>query len=200
MDEKDRMRRAMLAARSAHVKAATKAGDEASSEASGEASNQANALAAHAAKLKGQIIATYMPLGGEIDPRPLMAVLRQQGAGLALPVCVDEEAPMVFRRYKPGDGLLPDAMGIAAPRATAQQVTPDIVLLPLLAFDGAGRRLGRGGGFYDRTLAKLRDTTPCRFLGLAFDMQMVDKCPTAPHDEPLHGVLTPSIWHEFNKD
>ena len=62
---------------------------------------------------------------------------------------------MIFRRYRDGDALLPDEMGIAAPRATAPQVTPDIVLLPLLAFDGIGHRLGRGGGFYDRTLASI---------------------------------------------
>jgi 5-formyltetrahydrofolate cyclo-ligase len=191
MDEKDRMRRALTARRRAHF------------EAHGAA--EAQALASHAEKLHaekaaGNIIAAYLPMGGELDPQPLMQALRRKGHSICLPVCSDEDAPLIFRRYKKGDALLPDDMGIAAPRATAQQVTPDIVLLPLLAFDGQGHRLGRGGGFYDRSLAELKKRGDCRFIGLAFDMQMVDKCPIAPHDEALHAVLTPSQWHEFDRD
>ena len=184
MDEKNTMRQSLLAARRAHADA--------------HGTDAAAALATHADKLSGQNIAAYLPMGGEIDPRPLMQALRRQGSGICLPVCVDEEAAMIFRRYRDGDALIPDEMGIAAPRATAQQVTPDIVLLPLLAFDGTGNRLGRGGGFYDRTLAALRKRGACRFIGLAFDMQMVDKCPVAPHDEPLHGVATPTQWYDFD--
>ena len=183
MDEKNTMRQSLLTARRAHADAH---------------GAEAAALTDHAEKLSGQNIAAYLPMGGEIDPRPLMQALRQQGSGICLPVCIDEEAAMIFRHYREGDPLLPDEMGIAAPRATAQQVTPDIVLLPLLAFDGIGHRLGRGGGFYDRTLAKLRAGTDCRFIGLAFDMQMVDKCPVAPHDEVLHSVATPTQWHDFD--
>ena len=182
MDEKDTMRQSMLAARRAHADAH---------------GTEAAALTVHAEKLRGQNIAAYVPMGGEIDPRPLMRALRRQGSAICLPVCADEEAAMMFRRYRDGDALMPDEMGIAAPRATAQQVTPDIVLLPLLAFDGTGNRLGRGGGFYDRTLAKLRKRGAFRFIGLAFDMQMVDKCPVAPHDEALHGVATPTQWYDF---
>ncbi len=184
MDEKNTMRQSLLAARRAHADV--------------HGTNAAAALATHADKLSGQNIAAYLPMGGEIDPRPLMQALRRQGSGICLPVCVDEEAAMIFRRYRDGDALIPDEMGIAAPRATAQQVTPDIVLLPLLAFDGTGNRLGRGGGFYDRTLAALRKRGACRFIGLAFDMQMVDKCPVAPHDEALHGVATPTQWYDFD--
>ena len=183
MDEKDTMRQSLLAARRAHADAH---------------GAEAAALVDHAAKLTGQNIAAYLPTGGEIDPLALMQALRRQGSVICLPVCVDEEAAMIFRRYRDGDALLPDEMGIGAPRATAPQVTPDIVLLPLLAFDGAGHRLGRGGGFYDRTLAKLRRGGACRFIGLAFDMQMVDKCPIAPHDEALHGVATPTQWYDFD--
>ena len=183
MDEKDTMRQSMLAARRAHADAQ---GDEAA------------ALTVHAEKLRGQNIAAYLPMGGEIDPRPLMQALRRQGSAICLPVCADEEAAMMFRRYRDGDALIPDEMGIAAPPASAQLVRPDIVLLPLLAFDGTGNRLGRGGGFYDRTLAKLRRGSACRFIGLAFDMQMVDKCAVAPHDEALHGVATPTQWHDFD--
>ena len=120
MDEKDTMRQSMLR-RGCPCRCA---------------GHEAAALTVHAEKLRGQNIAAYLPMGGEIDPRPLMQALRRQGSAICLPVCVDEEAAMMFRRYRDGDALIPDEMGIAAPRATAQQVKPDIVLLPLLAFDG----------------------------------------------------------------
>ena len=182
-EEKEILRRSMMAARKAHFTA------------HGEA--DADALAARDINFNGKIMAAYLPMGGELDPLPLLASLRKNGHEICLPVCVDDDAPLIFRRYKKNAGLLPDAMGIAAPTAAAQTVTPDIVLLPLLAFDGEGNRLGRGGGFYDRTLAKLRDSGDTQFIGLAFDMQKVDKCPVAPHDEALHGVLTPTQFIEF---
>ena len=194
MDDKDQMRRALAAQRSAHHKAHGEAEAQALAEfVSSNADKQLGAIS-------DKIIAAYLPMGGELDPRPLMQALRKNGKSIRLPVCINEDAPLVFRRYRQNDALLPDDMGIAAPRATAQQVTPDIVLLPLLAFDGQGHRLGRGGGFYDRTLAELKKRSDCRFIGLAFDMQMVDKCPIAPHDEALHAVLTPSKRHDFNRD
>lgn len=194
MDDKDQMRRALAAQRSAHHKAYGEAEAQALAEfVSSNADKQLGAIS-------DKIIAAYLPMGGELDPRPLMQALRKNGNSICLPVCINEDAPLVFRRYRQNDALLPDDMGIAAPRATAQQVTPDIVLLPLLAFDGQGHRLGRGGGFYDRTLAELKKRGDCRFIGLAFDMQMVDKCPIAPHDEALHAVLTPSKRHDFNRD
>ncbi|MDA9590717.1 5-formyltetrahydrofolate cyclo-ligase [Alphaproteobacteria bacterium] len=194
MDDKDQMRRALAAQRSAHHKAHGEAEAQALAEfVSSNADKQLGAIS-------DKIIAAYLPMGGELDPRPLMQALRKNGNIICLPVCINEDAPLVFRRYRHNDALLPDDMGIAAPRATAQQVTPDIVLLPLLAFDGQGHRLGRGGGFYDRTLAELKKRSDCRFIGLAFDMQMVDKCPIAPHDEALHAVLTPSKRHDFNRD
>ena len=194
MDDKDQMRRALAAQRSAHHKAHGEA--EAQALAEFVSSNADKQLCA----ISDKIIAAYLPMGGELDPRPLMQALRKNGNSICLPVCINEDAPLVFRRYRQNDALLPDDMGIAAPRATAQQVTPDIVLLPLLAFDGQGHRLGRGGGFYDRTLAELKKRSDCRFIGLAFDMQMVDKCPIAPHDEALYAVLTPSKRHDFNRD
>lgn len=194
MDDKDQMRRALAAQRSAHHKAHGEA--EAQALAEFMSSNADKQLGA----ISDKIIAAYLPMGGELDPRPLMQALRKNGNSICLPVCINEDAPLVFRRYRHNDALLPDDMGIAAPRATAQQVTPDIVLLPLLAFDGQGHRLGQGGGFYDRTLAELKKRSDCRFIGLAFDMQMVDKCPIAPHDEALHAVLTPSKRHDFNRD
>ena len=194
MDDKDQMRRSLAAQRSAHHKAHGEAEAQALAEfVSSNADKQLGAIS-------DKIIAAYLPMGGELDPRPLMQALRKNGNSICLPVCINEDAPLVFRRYRQNDALLPDDMGIAAPRATAQQVTPDIVLLPLLAFDGQGHRLGRGGGFYDRTLAELKKRSDCRFIGLAFDMQMVDKCPIAPHDEALHAVLTPSKRHDFNRD
>ncbi len=186
--EKEILRRTMMAARKQHF--ATHGAAEAQAVA---------ALAETQVTLNGKITAAYLPMGGELDPLPLLDVLRKKGHEICLPVCVDDDAPLIFRRYKKQSGLLPDAMGISAPRATAQTVTPDIVLLPLLAFDADGNRLGRGGGFYDRTLAKLREAGDTQFIGLAFDMQKVDKSPVAPHDEALHGVLTPTQFIEFKK-
>lgn len=183
MEEKQTLRRAMTAARKKHFSA--------------HGESDSAALATMADKLSGEIVAAYLPMGSELDPMPLMAALRSRGHSICLPVCVDDDAPLIFRRFKKDTGLLPDAMGIAAPRATSQTVTPRVILLPLLAFDDDGNRLGRGAGFYDRTLANLRDAGDTRFIGLAFDMQKVDKCPVAPHDEALHGVLTPTQFIEF---
>ena len=104
------MRQSLLAARRAHADA--------------HGTDAAAALATHADKLSGQNIAAYLPMGGEIDPRPLMQALRRQGSGICLPVCVDEEAAMIFRRYRDGDALIPDEMGIAAPRARRSKSRP----------------------------------------------------------------------------
>ena len=91
-------------------------------------------------------------------------------------------------------------MGIDAPVNAAETVQPDVVLVPLLGFDLSGMRLGRGGGYYDRTLAELRARRDILACGVAFHMQMVDKCPSAPHDQALDAVLTEDGLTRFERE
>lgn len=146
------------------------------------------------------IIAVYLPIGSEIDIKPLTAALAAQGHDIALPVCLTKSEPVIFRRYKQGDKLAPDAMNILAPTQDAETLVPHIVLLPLLGFDRDGMRLGRGGGYYDRTLAALRAHGESRAFGIAYDMQMVDKCPTGPHDQAVDAVITERAIYRFERD
>ena len=189
MDEKQTLRDRLIAARKNHFAAHGKAA--------------ARDLAAHAPALDlppESLIAAYLPMGSEMDVRPLMAALIEHGHRLCLPVCLEPHAPVIFRRYAMGDALAADAMAIDAPLSEAETVQPDIMLLPLLGFDVSGMRLGRGGGYYDRTLAALRETrrdmTAC---GVAFAMQEVDKCPSAPHDQALDAVLTENGLTRFER-
>jgi 5-formyltetrahydrofolate cyclo-ligase len=139
----------------------------------------------------GMVVGGYWPLPGEIDPRPLMAALARSGAALALPVVVALGAPLTFRAWAPGAPLEDGLLSTRQPLATAPEVRPDWLLVPLLGFDGAGYRLGLGGGFYDRTLAALAASGPApRTLGLAFSDQEVDVLPRGRHDYPLDAVVT----------
>ena len=188
MDEKATLRRSLMAARKAHHGAAG-----ASAAAALPLHLQALALPA------AQTIAAYMPLGSELDCRPLITALRQANHRICLPACEAQDAPMVFRSYENDMVLEDDAIGMAAPPSGTPPCRPDIVLVPLIAFDAQGMRLGRGGGYYDRTLAALRQDGPVPAYGLAYDMQMVDKCPAAPHDQALDAVLTETALHRFQR-
>jgi 5-formyltetrahydrofolate cyclo-ligase len=135
-------------------------------------------------------VAVYHASGGEIDSDDLVALLRARNVPLALPV-THENGPLSFRVYAEDTFLVPDAAGMLAPDENAPACRPSVIILPLLAFDATGARLGRGGGHYDRTLAGLRKKCHLRAIGLAFDEQMVEKCPVEPHDAPLDMVVTP---------
>lgn len=132
-------------------------------------------------------IALYTSIGSELGTAPLAKVLLSRGIDLCLPVTLAADAPMIFRRWIPGDPLEPDLAGVPAPLPLAGEVVPDLILAPLLAFDGAGYRLGQGGGHYDRTFAARPDALR---IGLAYAGQQVAALPIEPHDIPLHGVLT----------
>ncbi|MBE7217610.1 MAG: 5-formyltetrahydrofolate cyclo-ligase [Caulobacteraceae bacterium] len=138
----------------------------------------------------GLTVALYRPQGAELDPWALAARLRAQGAHLALPVAVAADAPLLFRLPLEGAALPPDAAGVPAPGPEAPEVTPDLVVTPLLAFDGTGARLGQGGGYYDRTLGALRARGRVAALGLAYAGQEVERLPAEPHDQRLDAVLT----------
>ena len=137
----------------------------------------------------GPTVAVYLPVGSEIDPRPLMGKLIDAGANLALP-CVQEDGSMVYRAYQRGDMLEKRPFGLLEPNAEVPKVNPTLVLTPLLAFDRSGNRLGYGKGHYDRALTRLREEGRVFVCGLAFFGQEVDAVPAEPHDVPLDWVMT----------
>ncbi|HWA63706.1 MAG TPA: 5-formyltetrahydrofolate cyclo-ligase [Caulobacteraceae bacterium] len=134
-------------------------------------------------------VAGYHPLGGEIDPGPVLRRFVEAGARLALPVA-HPDAPLIFREARADDVTEPDAFGIPSPPATAPVIAPDIVVAPVLAFDRQGGRLGQGGGHYDRTLAALRAARPLFVIGLAYAGQEIEAAPMEPHDQRLDAILT----------
>jgi 5-formyltetrahydrofolate cyclo-ligase len=147
------------------------------------------ALAEHVLRdcppVPGAVVSGFWPLGEEIDIRPLLIVLHQRGHRVALPVTPRRGEALTFRAWQPGDALVPERFGTMRP--IGEVLVPDMLLIPLLAFDAAGGRLGYGGGFYDRTLAAL----PGRFrLGCAFAAQQVDAVPVGPYDIRLDAVAT----------
>ncbi len=140
----------------------------------------------------GVIVSGFAAIRDEINPAELMTWLHEEGFRMALPVMVGKGQPLVMRSWAPGDILEPAAWGIAEPGLDKPEVQPDILLVPLLAFDMQGFRLGYGGGFYDRTLAKLRAKKPIVAVGVAYDEQLVDAVPAESYDQRLNWVLTPS--------
>ncbi|HTK33738.1 MAG TPA: 5-formyltetrahydrofolate cyclo-ligase [Caulobacteraceae bacterium] len=146
------------------------------------------------------VAAIYHPLGSEFDPFPLAAVLVRQGCRIALPAVVARDAALVFRLGSEEGPLPPDALGVPAPGPGASAVRPDLVICPLLGFDRRGRRLGQGGGFYDRTLAELRAAGPVVAIGLAYAGQELPEVPTGPFDQRLDGVLTEAGWRPAETD
>ena len=144
--------------------------------------------AEHAADLPpGETVAVYRAIGSEIDADALSMALDRQGRKLCLPVEIERDAPMIFRRWSPGEPLELDVAGVPAPLPLAETVGPDVIVTPLLAFDAAGGRLGQGGGYYDRTFAALPDVAR---VGFAYAGQQVEVLPVEGHDIRLHGVLT----------
>jgi 5-formyltetrahydrofolate cyclo-ligase len=141
--------------------------------------------------------AIYHPLGAELDPGPLAARLAEAGATICAPVVVERDTPLLFRLCTEGEPGV-DALGIAAPPAEAPEVAPDLVIVPLLAFDRYGGRLGQGGGYYDRTLARLRAAGPLLAVGLAYAGQEVERVPVDAFDQRLDGVLTETAYLDFS--
>jgi 5-formyltetrahydrofolate cyclo-ligase len=141
---------------------------------------------------RGAIVSSFSRMGAEIDPALLVRRLFDEGYRICLPVVQPRGNPLVFRAWAPGDHLVPRVWGILEPVDTAPIVEPDLLLVPLLAFDAAGRRLGYGAGYYDRTIERLRRLKPVLAIGLAYDSQELAEVPTTPRDQVLDWVLTPS--------
>ena len=134
--------------------------------------------------------AGYWPIKSEIDPRPLMRQLLDAGKQCGLPVTVAKDEPLMFRQWAFGDRFEIGAFGVSEPLATAPAIVPKLLLVPLLAFDRRGHRLGYGAGYYDRTLAQLRRTGSITAVGLAFAGQEVGGIPSTNDDQPLDWVVT----------
>lgn len=139
---------------------------------------------------KPDCVSLFVSIKGEIGTGPLALRLADMGIKLCLPVIVRKGEPLVFRDWRPGDALEDKPFGLKEPPPSAAEVEPDLLFVPLAAFDAAGRRIGYGGGFYDRTLAKLRARGRALGVGLAFAAQEVDRVPVVAHDQPIEGVLT----------
>jgi len=139
--------------------------------------------------MEGCVIAGYAPLGDEINIWPLLNALHKQGHPIALPVVKGPDQPLGFREWSPECELEIDRYGVSYPKV-GQNLIPQIVLVPLLAFTPSGDRLGYGGGYYDRTLAALRRDGAVFACGVAFTGQEVAELPTDPHDAKLDGILT----------
>ena len=135
-------------------------------------------------------VSGFKSFADEIDVLPLMARLAAEGWRTALPVVVGRNKPLVFRAWAPGEPTVAGTWSIPVPPESAPEVQPDVLLVPMLAFDRAGFRLGYGGGFYDRTLSALRATRAVTAVGVAFAGQEMAEVPREAHDEPLDWILT----------
>ncbi len=137
-----------------------------------------------------EVVSGFWPIKDEIDIRPLMIELFNQGCQLALPVVQGRGQPLLFRAWRPGDPLDAGVFGTLQPSARRETVEPDALIVPLLACDEGGWRLGYGGGFYDRTLAGLRARRTVTAVGVGFDAQLVPEVPHGPGDQRLDWLLT----------
>jgi 5-formyltetrahydrofolate cyclo-ligase len=147
--------------------------------------------------MPGIIVAGYSPIRSEIDPTPLMLKLAALDARLALPVITARGQSLQFRVWHPGDRLMRGPLGILEPSPAAAEIIPDIVLVPLAAFDRSGHRIGYGAGHYDRTLARLRKLKAITAIGVAFAAQEVATIPALQHDVALDYVLTETQILDF---
>jgi 5-formyltetrahydrofolate cyclo-ligase len=141
-------------------------------------------------EVRGRILSGFVPMRSEINPLPLMRRFAEAGAGLALPVVRGRGRPLLFRAFAFGDLLDAGVWGIREPQPGRPEVTPDILIVPLAAFDRSGHRIGYGGGYYDTTLHCLRAVKPIVALGLAFAAQEIPAVPWTPRDFRLDLVLT----------
>ncbi len=143
-----------------------------------------------AGELTGKIVSGFIPYLSEIDTRPLLSSVAASGLTTCVPVVIENGMPLEFRTWAPGEPTIAGRWGIPVPPDGSPVVDPDILLVPMLAYDAAGYRLGYGGGFYDRTLEKLRAMKPVTAIGVAYSAQQVDTVQRGDHDQPLDWVLT----------
>ncbi|HEY8163236.1 MAG: 5-formyltetrahydrofolate cyclo-ligase [Methylocystis sp.] len=139
---------------------------------------------------KGRIVSVYWPIRSELNTRPLIDALSENGYQVVLPVMHKVRHPLVFREFSPGDDLVKGPFGLSEPAEDKPARDPDMIFSPLAAFDRRGFRLGYGGGIYDATLAELRPRKKVAVVGLAYSCQETDRVPTEPHDQRLDYLVT----------
>jgi 5-formyltetrahydrofolate cyclo-ligase len=158
----------------------------------GERTEAAIAVARHffdAINLQaGDVVAAYWRIRDELDCQPILVKLMDSNQKVVLPVVLGQDEPLDLRVWEQGASLYESGFGTLAPSELAPRAEPDIVIMPLLGFDKRGTRLGYGGGYYDRTLARLSKKP--KLVGLAFAAQELDHIPREPHDVPLDAVVT----------
>jgi 5-formyltetrahydrofolate cyclo-ligase len=147
----------------------------------------------------GAILSGFSPLKSEINPVPLMRAFAAVGARLALPVVAGKGRPLTMRAWSFGDPLFPGVWGIREPPPEAPEVFPDILIVPLLAFDRAGHRVGYGAGYYDMTIARLRGMKTVTAIGIAYAAQEIGDVPATERDAVLDLVLTEREIIDFRK-
>ena len=147
----------------------------------------------------GTVISGFWPIRSEADIRPLMAHLRTRGARLCLPVVLDRET-IIFRELVPGAPVIKTGFGTTGPGPEAAVLDPEILFVPLSAFDRAGHRIGYGAGHYDRAIDRLKAKGGApKLIGIAFDCQEVASVPAEPHDVALDAILTESGFRMFQQ-
>ena len=141
----------------------------------------------------GLTVASYAPIASEADPAPLATAALDAGCALALPYVTARAAPIRFLAWHPQHDLAPGPFGLSQPLDQQEDVSPDIILTPLVGFDGALNRLGQGAGHYDRAFAA---HPKAHRIGVAWSVQQVDALPADPWDVPLHAIITEKGWIE----
>ncbi|SDT41858.1 5-formyltetrahydrofolate cyclo-ligase [Bradyrhizobium canariense] len=147
--------------------------------------------------VRDMIVSGYSPIRSEIDPTPLMLKVAAQGARLALPAVTARGQSLTFRAWSPNDRMQLGSLGILEPSPAAAEVIPDVMLVPLAAFDRLGHRIGYGAGHYDYTFAHLRKVKAVIGIGLAFAAQEIEAVPALSHDVALDYVLTETRMFDF---
>ena len=145
------------------------------------------------------VVSAFVAIGEEADPAPLIGLLRARGHRIALPRVVKRGEKLAFHLYEPGAILIPGVFGLSQPAKDWPEAVPDVLVVPLLAFDARGMRLGYGGGFYDRTLKDLRASRNILAVGFAFAGQEVEDVPHRESDEPLDWVVTETGARTFER-
>ncbi len=145
---------------------------------------------------ENDVVALYWSIRDELDTRPLLLALMDAGLSVCLPVVHGDNDPLVFRIWQDGEPLYESGFGTLAPGDNAPEAVPDILVMPLLAFDASGTRLGYGGGYYDRTIARLGNR-PQR-IGYCFSAQELPEIPRAEHDAPLDMIVTETGIRRFD--
>ncbi|UVC07652.1 5-formyltetrahydrofolate cyclo-ligase [Rhizobium sp. TH2] len=148
----------------------------------------------------GQEISGFFPIRSEVDVRPLMQRLKDRGGRLSMPVVVNRHT-IIFRELIAGAPLVKTGFGTSGPGPEARVVDPDVMLVPLSAYDRLGHRIGYGAGFYDRVISDLhaRGKRP-QLIGVAFDCQEIEVIPAEDHDVALDAILTESGLKVFGKE